>query len=116
MATSKMSRTVGELEPVSGYDFGEPDVIPVELNKGKILYLKEPSAEDLIEINNVSTDSKINEIEATLRTICILHSPEEGMPRLSMKDAKKLTARQLKKLGEAINELLGTGEDLDEEE
>lgn len=114
MATSKMSRaaSASEEDITSPYDFGEPDVVAVELSAGKILHLKEPSAENLIEINALSENKSIGEIEATLQTICILHSPEAGMPRLTMKDAKKFTARQLKKLGVAINQLLG----LDEEE
>lgn len=113
MATSKMSRgsTESKVDITSPYDFGEPDVIGVELAVGKVLYLKEPSAEDLIEINSLSDKKDVNEIEATLQTICILHSPEEGFPRLTMKDAKKFTARQLKKLGDAINQLLGLNEE-----
>jgi hypothetical protein len=110
-----MSRasTASEVDITSPYDFGDPDVIAVELAPGKILYLKEPSAEDLIEINSISDNKNVDEIEATLQTICILHSPEEGFQRLTMKDAKRLTARQLKKLGKAINELLGLNEDED---
>lgn len=113
MATSKMSRVPAnsEADITSHYDFGDPSVIGVELAQGKVLYLKEPSAENLIEINSLSDNKNINEIEATLQTICILHSPEEGLPRLTMKDAKKFTARQLKKLGDAINELLGLNEE-----
>lgn len=111
MATSKMSRVASsDADITSPYDFGEPDVLPIDLGKEKILYLKEPSAEDLIEINKLAENKSLGEIEATLQTICILHSPEPGLPRLSMKDAKKFTARQLKKLGEGINQLLGVDE------
>jgi len=89
------------------FDFGEPEVIPVEIAPGKFLCLKEPSADDLISISNISEDKKISEVEATLQTICILHAPSSGQKRLSLKDAKRLRAKQLKMLGQAINQLLG---------
>jgi len=114
MAVNKMSR--GTLEDTSSFeedafDFGEPEVIPVEIAPGKFLCLKEPSADDLIEISRISEDRKISEVEATLQTICILHAPSSGQRRLSLKDAKRLRAKQLKMLGEAINQLLGLGGD-----
>lgn len=114
MATSKMSRPGTEensvLEAGGAFDFGEPEVVPVEISKGKFLYLKEPCAEDLIFISEINDDEKLGEIEATLQTICVLHSPEAGGKKLSMRDAKKLTARQLKKIGEALGSLLGSDE------
>lgn len=112
MAISKMSRGSVDAEVVVDedyFDFGEPEVIPVEISPGKFLHLKEPSADDLIEISRISEDRKISEVEATLQTICILHAPVEGQRRLSLKNAKKLRAKQLKMLGEAINQLLGLG-------
>jgi hypothetical protein len=121
MATSKMPRDasgsygVSATEETDIFDFGEPEVIPVELSTGKFLTLKEPSASDLIEISKISDNKSISEVEATLQTICILHSPEPNGRKLTLKDAKKLTARQLRKLGEAINLLLGlSGEDEEE--
>jgi hypothetical protein len=112
MAISKMAR---EASPVplraededDLFDFGEPEVISVEISTGKFLTLREPSANDLIEISKVSDNKNISEVEATLQTICILHAPDAGNRRLSLKDAKRLTARQLRKLGVAINDLLG---------
>ena len=95
------------------FDFGEPEVLSVEISAGKFLTLKEPSANDLIEISRVSENKNISEVEATLQTICILHVPDVGRRRLSLKDAKRLTARQLRKLGGAINELLGLDSDSD---
>lgn len=89
------------------FDFGEPEVIPVEISPGKFLTLREPSANDLIEISRISDNKNISEVEATLQTICVLHVPDAGKRKLSLKDAKRLTARQLKMLGGAINELLG---------
>jgi hypothetical protein len=117
MAVNKMSRTTHEEDVAfedDTFDFGEPEVIPVEIAPGKFLCLKEPSADDLIEISRISEDRKISEVEATLQTICILHSPSAGQKRLSLKDAKRLRAKQLKMLGEAINQLLGLGGDEEE--
>jgi|TARA_B100000085_G_scaffold79282_1_gene71405 hypothetical protein len=114
MATSKMSRPAAEEvsagDTTSSFDFGEPEVVPVEISEGKFLYLKEPCAEDLIHIADINDDEKLGEIEATLQTICILHAPERGGKKLSMRDAKRLTARQLKKIGEALGTLLGSDE------
>ena len=114
MPSSKMTRPGAEdsSESDSGgsFDFGEPDVITVEISSGKYLYLREPCAEDLIQIAEINDNQKISEIEATLQTICVLHNPEEGGKKLSMKEAKRLTARQLKKIGEAMTELMGGDE------
>ena len=114
MATSKMSRQPEADSVDSGasdfFDFGEPEVLPVEISVGKFLYLKEPSAEDLIHIAEINENDKLSEIEATLQTICVLHAPQGGGKKLSMRDAKKLTARHLKKIGEAMGVLLGTDE------
>lgn len=115
MAVSKMSRALpaevnspGEEDDY--FDFGDPEVVTVEISPGKFLTLKEPSANDLIEISKISDNKNISDVEATLQTICILHSPDDNRRKLSLKDAKRLTARQLKALGGAINELLGIGD------
>ena len=114
MATTKMSRQnvseISEASEADFFDFGEPEVMPVEISNGKFLYLKEPCAEDLMHIAEINDNSKLTEIEATLQTICILHSPQDGGKKLSMRDAKRLTARQLKKIGEAMGLLLGSNE------
>jgi hypothetical protein len=111
MAVSKMSREAVSVTSTAldddTFDFGEPEVIPVEIAPGKFLCLKEPSADDLIEISKISDNKNINEVEGTLQTICILHSPEPGGRKLSLKDAKRLRAKQLRALGTAINQLLG---------
>lgn len=77
-------------DSVSEFDFGEPEIIAVEIAPGKFLSLQEPSADDLIEISNIGKDKSIDEIQATLKTICILHSPEPGGRKLALKDAKKI--------------------------
>jgi len=105
------SKSLRELETVaqdtsSFFDFGEPEVIAVEIAPGKFLSLQEPSAEDLIEINKISGDKTLDEVQATLKIICILHCPEQGGRKLTLKDAKRLRSRQIRKLGEAINELM----------
>ena len=114
MPVSKMTRdssvvasqiTSGEDDDL--FDFGDPEVVSVEISAGKYLTLKEPSANDLIEISRISDNKNISEVEATLQTICILHSPDAGGRKLTLKEAKRLTAKQLRKLGEAINQLLG---------
>lgn len=121
MAVSKMTRESSSSASIVEadddlFDFGDPEVISVEVSPGKFLTLKEPSANDLIEISKISENKNIGEVEATLQTICILHAPDEGRRKLSLKDAKRLTAKQLKLLGGAINELLGMEEIDDVEE
>jgi hypothetical protein len=107
------SKTIREIETsvndgLDEFDFGPAEIISVEIAPGKFLSLHEPSAEDLIEITSISNDEKLDEIQATLKTICILHSPENGGRKLTLKDAKRLRAKQIRLLGEAINQLLGT--------
>lgn len=113
------SKSMRELETVakdsvSDFDFGEPEVIAVEIAPGKFLSLQEPSADDLIEITKISSDKTLDEIPATLKVICILHSPEPGGRKLTLKDAMRLRSKQIKLLGDAINELLGTGSEADD--
>lgn len=120
MAVSKMTRESSAIANSADmdddlFDFGDPEVVSVEVSPGKFLTLKEPSANDLIEISKISDNKSISEVEATLQTICILHSPDEGRRKLSLKDAKRLTAKQLKLLGNAINDLLGMNDDEEEE-
>lgn len=108
------SKSLRELETTAAdagaeFDFGEPEIISVEIAPGRFLSLQEPSADDLIEITKISQDKSLDEIQATLKTICILHSPEPGGRKLTLKDAKRLRAKQIKMLGQAINELLGSG-------
>ena len=114
MPTSKMTRPADTevISPMESndFDFGEPEVVPVEIANGKFLLLKEPCAEDLIVISEINSNEKLSEIEATLQTICVLHAPDSNGKKLSLKDAKKLTARQLKRIGEALASLLGTDE------
>lgn len=111
------SKSLRELETTAAqsadddFDFGDPEIVSVEIAPGKFLSLQEPSAEDLIEITKSSSDKSLDEVQATLKTICILHSPEAGGRKLTLKDAKRLRAKQIKMLGEAINELLGGSED-----
>lgn len=105
------SRSVREIQDLaetarSNFDFGEPEIIAVEVSPGKFLSLQEPSADDLIEITKISNDESIDEILATLKTICILHSPEPGSPKLTLKDARRLRHKQIRKLGEAIGVFL----------
>lgn len=92
------------------FDFGNPEIVAVEIATGKFLSLQEPSAEDLIEITKISKDNSLDEIQQTLKTICILHAPDVGGKKLTLKDAKRLRAKQIKMLGDAINELLGSDE------
>jgi hypothetical protein len=101
-------------ESVFDFDFGEPEIISVEIAPGKFLSLQEPSADDLIEITKISDDKTLDEIPATLKVICILHSPERGGRKLTLKDARRLRSKQIKLLGNAINELLGTGSEADD--
>lgn len=113
------SKSIRELETTaadagSDFDFGEPEIISVEIAPGRFLSLQEPSADDLIEITKISNDKLLDEIQATLKTICILHSPEPGGRKLTLKDSKRLRAKQIKMLGDAINQLLGSsGDDTD---
>lgn len=114
--TSKSLRELetAAVDSASEFDFGDPEIIAVEIAPGKFLSLQEPSADDLIEITNIGKDKNIDEIQATLKTICILHSPEPGGRKLTLKDAKRIRAKQLKLLGDAINELLGNKKEEDD--
>ncbi len=93
------------------FDFGDPEILEVEIYPGKYLSLREPSAEDLISIDKVSNDPKLDDIESTLAVICILHQPEPGKRRLSMKDAKRLRSKQIKILSSAMKSLMGYAEE-----
>ena len=111
MATSKMAREPVDQESYDlMFDFGDPEVIAVEISPGKYLSLREPVAEELNQIQQITAEKDITEIDAILRMICILHHPSEGGRKLTLKDAKRLRPKQLKKLGEAVNELISGGD------
>lgn len=109
------SKSLREIETVANdpdeFDFGEPEVVSVEIAPGKFLSLHEPTADDLIEITRISRDKSLDEVEVTLKTICILHTPDSGKRKLTLKDAKRLRSKQIRMLGEAINSLLGGDEE-----
>ena len=93
------------------FDFGDPEIMEVEIFPGKYLSLREPSAEDLIQIEKISNNKSMDDIEQSLAVICTLHQPEPGKPKLSMKDAKRLRSKQIKLLSEAIEKLMGLSND-----
>lgn len=113
MASSKMTRETSGIS--SGfnedleddlYNFGDPQVISVELCPGKYLSLKEPMISELSEIEKISSKSN-SESDTIAQTICILHAPEPGFRKITLKEAKRLTAGHLKLLNEPIAKLLG---------
>ena len=113
MAASKMTReglgtSNGFNESLEDdlYNFGDPKVISVELCPGKYLSLREPMISELAEIEKVSAKSS-SEADTLAQTICILHAPEPGVRRITLKEAKRLTAGHLKLLNDPVAELLG---------
>lgn len=119
MAITKLSKpTLSQVEAgtssneSSSFDFGEPEITTVQISKTVELAFREPTAEDamkLSEFQNKNKDS--SDVEATLYTICLLHFPLDGQAKLTMKDAKRLSTRQLKKIGSTLNKLMGGDDD-----
>ena len=59
MPSSKMSRPGVEEDQESSFenfDFGKTEIIHVEVSQGKYLYLKEPCADDLINISAINSN------------------------------------------------------------
>jgi hypothetical protein len=90
------------------FDFGEPEIVCVEIAPGKHLSLQEPSAADLMEIGKIEREKDTDEIEKTLKIICILHSPDPGKRKLTLKDARRLRSKQIKLLADAMREVIGS--------
>lgn len=113
MPTSKMGRPEAQENldqtglNADYYDFGEPEILSVELRPGLTLALKEPTAEGLIALSKITDDRGVDRITATLEALCFLHHPLDGQPRLTMKSAKKLRPKQLELLGDVVANLLG---------
>jgi hypothetical protein len=113
MATNKMGREgfIPGADSSDGieddlYDFGGPQVVAVELSPGKFLSLREPVVSELAEIEKLSSKSS-SETDTVAQTICILHDPEPGRRKITLREARKLTASQIKKLSDPISTLLG---------
>ena len=107
------------VESSNDFDFGDPEVLSIEIAPGKYLSLQEPSAEDLMEISKVESGKGkdgVDDIEITLKIICILHHPIGSQRKLTLKDARRLRSKQIAKLAEGIRELIGSEEEEDEEE
>jgi hypothetical protein len=118
--TSKQMREIEtySIESSSEFDFGEPEIIEVEIAPGKFLPLGEPSAEDLMAIAKIESDKGKggeDDIEITLKIICILHSPAAGQRKLTLKDAKRLRPKQIGALSEAVKVLVTFGDEEEEE-
>jgi hypothetical protein len=95
------------LPVVSEFDFGEPEILTVQVSDAVSLSFREPRADDAIKLREYETKNKnISDIESTLFTICLLHYPQEGQGRLTIKDAKRLSTKQLKKIGSVLNQLM----------
>lgn len=113
MPSAKMSRPATEsgevIEVDDDFNFGEREIISVEVTPSNFLDFREPCGEELIKIADI-TDGKISEVEATLQIICILHVPRANGRKISLRDAKKLTSRQIKKIGAELGQLLGSDE------
>lgn len=108
------SKSLRELETTSidaadDFDFGEPEIVCVEIAPGKFLSLQEPSAADLMEIGKIENEKGVDDIEKTLKIICILHAPDPGKRRLTLKDARRLRSKQIKLLADAMKDLIGSG-------
>lgn len=117
--TSKQMREIEthSIESSSEFDFGEPEIIEVEIAPGKFLPLGEPSAEDLMAISRIESDKGKggeDDIEITLKIICILHSPAAGQRKLTLKDAKRLRPKQIGALSEAVKVLVRFGDEEEE--
>ncbi len=90
------------------FDFGDPEIVCVEIAPGKFLSLQEPSAADLMEIGKIEQEKNVDDIEKTLKILCILHSPEPGGRKLTLKDARRLRSKQIKLLADAMREVIGS--------
>lgn len=119
MATAKLTRP--SLEAVesnndfinSDYEFGTLREISVDVSPSISLTFKEPTAEDFLKLQEFENSSNVSDVETTLFTICLLHVPDSGKKKISMREAKKLSARQLKKIGEALKFLMNDEEEQD---
>lgn len=104
-------------ESASEFDFGEPEILTVQVSDSVSLSFREPRADDAIKLREYELKNKnVSDIESTLFTICLLHYPQEGQGKLTIKDAKRLSTRQLKKIGLVLNQLMAGEEDLEETE
>lgn len=96
------------------YNFGDPEIIEIEVSGGVVLRFREPDVEDLLSLTEIEKETQGNEILQTLQTICLLHTPEPPHNKITIKEAKRLKVQDLKKIGKAISGLVSF-EDLDEE-
>jgi hypothetical protein len=100
----------------SEFDFGEPEILTVQVSPKVSLSFREPKADDAIKLREFEMKNKeASDIEATLFTICLLHYPQEGQGKLTIKDAKRLSTKQLKKIGMVLNRLMAADDELEEE-
>lgn len=94
------------------YDFGDPEIIEVQVSNGVVLRFREPDVDDLLKLSEIEKETQGNQILQTIQTICLLHTPTETQSKITMKEAKKMRVQDLKKIGNAISKLVSF-EDLD---
>lgn len=95
------------------YNFGDPEIIEVEVSNGIVLRFREPDVDDLLRLNEIEKETQGNQIMQTIQTICLLHTPNESQSKITMKEAKKMRVQDLKKIGKAIAKLVSFDDEKD---
>jgi hypothetical protein len=125
MATSKMprSRAEGFIPPenteksrvgnMDNFEFGEAEIIEISLSDVSTIYIREPSVDDLIYIEELYQE-KITQIELIARILCHLYFSEDGK-KLSLKHVRKnLNVKEFKKIRKVLDALLSDREEEEE--
>jgi hypothetical protein len=96
------------------YDFGLPEVFPIELTPTLTINVREPTVTDFARIEELVKETK-KDTEMLVKVLCLLHVPDEGRPRLSVKNAMKLRSSQIKKVSKILMPMITMEEDKEAE-
>lgn len=106
-------------ETLDEYDFGQPQLHSIRFTDKLTLSFREPTATDLGKIEDFMKATE-KEVDMLIKTICLLHEPDPGRPKLTLKNAQKIHGDQLKSIAKTLAPMLNLsgskpegGEELD---
>jgi hypothetical protein len=106
MPIQKQSKPAMYTTESGEYDFGSPSIVEVEVSNNVTLRFREPDVDDLLRLAEIEKECGGNEIMQIVQTICLLHTPSESQSKITLKEAKKIRIKDLKKIGKAITNLV----------
>lgn len=111
-STRPATLDISSLDSQDEYDFGEPEVVSVQITPTLSMSFREPTVADFTKIEEFISDSK-KETEMLTKVMCLLHVPDPGRSKLTLKNASKLRGPQIRHISDVLLPMITLGENKD---